>query len=166
MFGASEPCKNCGAFVVLETNEPNEWEWTGPNGRTYFVYDFPFTDVDGSTLILEMGIDMTERKKAEAEIQKLNRELEERVQKNGRARRSQQGTAPVKPVYRKLFMRKAALRKYITGKNNLQIIHSILNLQAPYIKDEQDRELFKESQNRVFPYLIHENYTSPNPLPY
>ena len=81
MFGASEPCKNCGAFVVLETNAPNEWEWTGPNGRTYFVYDFPFTDVDGSTLILEMGIDMTERKRAEAEIQKLNRELEERVQK-------------------------------------------------------------------------------------
>ena len=32
-----------------------------------------------------------------------------------------------------------------------------MNLQAPYIKDEQDRELFKESQNRVFSMaLIHE----------
>ena len=34
-------------------------------------------------------------------------------------------------------------------KNNLQIISSLLNLQIPYIKDEQAIEFFKESQNRV-----------------
>jgi PAS domain S-box-containing protein len=44
---------------------PHEWEWTGPDGHIYDVYDFPFTDSDGSTLILEMGIDITERKRAE-----------------------------------------------------------------------------------------------------
>jgi predicted ATPase/two-component sensor histidine kinase/tRNA A-37 threonylcarbamoyl transferase component Bud32 len=42
-------------------------------------------------------------------------------------------------------------------KNNLQIIHSMLNLQLPYIKDEQAIELFKESKNRIYSMaLIHE----------
>ncbi|HML04158.1 MAG TPA: histidine kinase dimerization/phosphoacceptor domain -containing protein, partial [Methanobacterium sp.] len=34
-------------------------------------------------------------------------------------------------------------------KNNLQIISSLLNLQSNYIKDENDLELFKDSQSRV-----------------
>ncbi len=47
---------------------PHEWEWTGPDGRIYEVLDFPFTDTDGSTLIMETGIDITERKRAEEQI--------------------------------------------------------------------------------------------------
>ena len=43
------------------------------------------------------------------------------------------------------------------SQNNLQIIQSVLNLQLPYVKDEQAIELFKESQNRVYSMaLIHE----------
>ncbi|MBI2851650.1 MAG: hypothetical protein HYX84_00895 [Chloroflexi bacterium] len=42
-------------------------------------------------------------------------------------------------------------------KNNLQIIHSMLNLQLPQFRDHQAVELFKESQNRVYSMaLIHE----------
>ncbi|MEW5802461.1 MAG: histidine kinase dimerization/phosphoacceptor domain -containing protein [bacterium] len=42
-------------------------------------------------------------------------------------------------------------------KNNLQIIHSMLNLQLPYIRDEQAIATFKESQNRIYTMaLIHE----------
>lgn len=42
-------------------------------------------------------------------------------------------------------------------KNNLQIIHSMLNLQLPYIRDEHAIGLFKESQNRIYSMaLIHE----------
>jgi PAS domain S-box-containing protein len=64
LFERSEPCEICETYTVLKTMGPHEWEWTGPDGRIYFVHDFPFTDVDGSTLILEMGIDVTERKRA------------------------------------------------------------------------------------------------------
>jgi PAS domain S-box-containing protein len=65
LFGRSEPCVTCETYTVLKTKGPHHWEWTGPDGRNYDVFDFPFTDTDGSTLILEMGIDITERKRAE-----------------------------------------------------------------------------------------------------
>jgi len=65
LFGRSEPCEVCETYSVLKTMAPHEWEWTGPDGRIYSVFDFPFIDTDGSTLILEMGIDITKRKRAE-----------------------------------------------------------------------------------------------------
>src|SRR5581483_12346632 len=65
LFGRTEPCEICETYKVLKTGAPGGWEWTGPDGRIYDIYDFPFTDTDGSTLILEMGIDITERKQAE-----------------------------------------------------------------------------------------------------
>lgn len=79
MFGRSEPCENCLAYKVLETKTPEEYEWLGPDGRTYQICDQLVHDSDGSPLILEMGIDITERKRVEEEIRKLNLELEQRV---------------------------------------------------------------------------------------
>lgn len=69
LFGRNEPCEYCGAFKVLKTKEPVEWEWKGPDSRDYYIYDFPFTETNGSTLIMEMGIDITERKLAEKGLQ-------------------------------------------------------------------------------------------------
>jgi len=68
LFNRSEPCENCMTYRALETGSALEWEWTGPNGRQYQVFDFPFTDHDGSRLILEMGIDITERRSAEETV--------------------------------------------------------------------------------------------------
>ena len=84
LFGRSEPCEVCETYKVLETGTSRQWDWTGPDGLDYSVFDFPFTDTDGSDLILEMGIDVTERKRAEAELketvvklEQLNQELQE-----------------------------------------------------------------------------------------
>ena len=41
------------------------------DGRVIDTYDFPFTDVDGSSMILKMGIDITEHIKAEEKIRNL-----------------------------------------------------------------------------------------------
>ncbi|MEJ2647808.1 MAG: MASE3 domain-containing protein [Sedimentisphaerales bacterium] len=68
LFDRKEPCENCETYKVLENGNPQHWEWTGPNGRNYDIFDFPFKDTDGSQLILEMGIDITDRKKAQEEL--------------------------------------------------------------------------------------------------
>jgi PAS domain S-box-containing protein len=80
LFGRSEPCEVCDTYTVLKTKRPHRWEWTGPDGRNYDISDFPFTETDGSNLILEMGIDVTERKQAETELEKHRHHLEELVQ--------------------------------------------------------------------------------------
>jgi PAS domain S-box-containing protein len=79
LFGRSEPRENGETCKVLQTGAPQRWKWTGPDGRHYDVFDFPFPDTDGSPLILEMGLDVTDRLKAEDEVRRLNAELEQRV---------------------------------------------------------------------------------------
>ncbi len=69
LFQRTEPCENCETFKVLKKGAPHHWEWTGPDGRNYDIYDYPFKDSDGSNLIMEVGIDITETKQAQASIQ-------------------------------------------------------------------------------------------------
>ncbi len=70
------PCESCETLKALKTNAPHRWNWIGPDGRSYEVSDFPFSDTDGSPLVLEMGIDVTERKRAEVELLKYRNNLE------------------------------------------------------------------------------------------
>ncbi len=79
LFNRSEPCETCETYTVMKTKAPHHWYWTGPDGRDYDIYDYPFVDSDGSTMILEMGIDITEQKKAQSALRELNETLEERV---------------------------------------------------------------------------------------
>jgi len=68
-FGFTRPCEFCESHKVLETGQPHHWEVSGPDGSVYDAYNLPFTDVDGSPMILEMDIDVTEQKKAEERLQ-------------------------------------------------------------------------------------------------
>lgn len=63
--GTKEPCQNCLTFRVFETREPQKWEWTQLDGRIHKIYDYPFNDIDGTPLVLELGIDITEQKQLE-----------------------------------------------------------------------------------------------------
>jgi len=57
------PCEVCPSQTVFKTGNSVEYEWTSPHGETYHIYDRPFYDVDGSLLVLELLIDITERKR-------------------------------------------------------------------------------------------------------
>lgn len=79
LFHRDAPCEGCETYRVLDTGAPHHWEWIGPDNREYDVYDFPFADADGSYLILEMGLDITERNRAERALREANETLERRV---------------------------------------------------------------------------------------
>jgi PAS domain S-box-containing protein len=78
-FGSDAPCKFCESYRVLATGQPHQWEVTTPDGGVIDVHDFPFTDADGSTLILEMNIDITDQRRAEREIQRAHEDLATRA---------------------------------------------------------------------------------------
>lgn len=73
LFGKDSECENCETYKVYKENKPQHWYWTGPNGHNYDIYDFPFKETDGSMLILEMGIDITEQRKAEKQLKDTER---------------------------------------------------------------------------------------------
>ncbi len=75
LFQRNTPCEICETYKVLQTGTPLTWEWEGPDGRKYEIYDLPFTDTDGSRLILEMGIDITQRMQAEAALRQSEAQL-------------------------------------------------------------------------------------------
>jgi PAS domain S-box-containing protein len=69
-FGFINQCEFCESYKVLATRKPHHWEYNGMDGRVVDTYDFPFTDVDGSLMILKMDIDITEHRKAENALRK------------------------------------------------------------------------------------------------
>lgn len=95
LFNRTEPCPVCQTFNVLKTNVPHRWEWTGPDSRHYDIHDFPFTDSDGSTLIMEVGLDITETKQAQSALKELNEKLEQRVTERTAELQAIFDTAPI-----------------------------------------------------------------------
>jgi diguanylate cyclase (GGDEF)-like protein len=67
--GRREPCAECLPLTVLSTGEPVTWEWAvSLDGCCYQVHDYPFADADGQPLVLEIGFDVTARKRAEEQL--------------------------------------------------------------------------------------------------
>ncbi|MEN6641556.1 MAG: PAS domain S-box protein [Armatimonadia bacterium] len=79
LFGRNEPCEVCRSFEPLQTGKPVIWEWNAPSGQIFEVYDHPFTDLDGSPLVLEFGMDITERKRDQEEVRRHRDHLEDLV---------------------------------------------------------------------------------------
>ncbi len=58
------PCVGCDFDRSFADGEKVEWEWTAPGGESYQVHHYPFVESDASRLVLALGIDVTERKRA------------------------------------------------------------------------------------------------------
>lgn len=65
---AALPCRTCPPRRVFETGQPETYEWTCRQGRCYRVYAYPFSDIDGQRLVLQLGIDITESKQLEKQV--------------------------------------------------------------------------------------------------
>lgn len=65
----NKPKEVVETFKPLQSGQSNIWEWSGPENCIYTIHDFPFSDVDGSPLILEMGVEITEIRNAQKNLQ-------------------------------------------------------------------------------------------------
>ncbi len=72
----SEPCENCRIADGIEGHEPRQFEWTSTDGRVYHIFDHAFTNVDGTTLALRIGFDITERTQSEEHERQLQAQIQ------------------------------------------------------------------------------------------
>ena len=67
-MGRDAPCPDCPLPGILDTRRPAEWEWSSPDGRVYRAWGYPFSDMDGASAVLVLGLDVTERKELERQV--------------------------------------------------------------------------------------------------
>lgn len=70
MRKGSGKCQPCMLDKVMKNKQDTTSEWTDDNGRTYLVQASYFADTDANPQLLEVGLDITERKIAEEGVKK------------------------------------------------------------------------------------------------
>lgn len=66
LFGQGHaPCDPCRAFRVFQSGCPQQSEYRNASGQVFEVHDRLFRDRDGTFLILEVALDITDRRLAE-----------------------------------------------------------------------------------------------------
>ncbi len=79
--GFSEPCPGCPAPEAIETGKVITGEVVSPDGHFWQLTSTPvFKESEGLTGVLHFAYDVTDLKSSEAELKKLNLELEKRVE--------------------------------------------------------------------------------------
>jgi PAS domain S-box-containing protein len=155
LFGKSAPCENCETYKVFKAGGVQHWEWTGPDKRNYDIYDFPFTDVTGSPLIMEVGIDITEQKQAQDALRKSQAGLETRVDERTRELRETRdyldnlfnyANAPIivwNPDYEITRFNHAFER--LTGRLSDEVIGQKLDILFPDTSHDESMEHIREA---------------------
>ena len=114
------PCTFCKNKEVF-AGKTVQWEWTSPkSGKTFDLIDTPIINSDGSISKLEIFRDITSRKNDQEQIKASLKEKE----------------ILLSEIHHRV-------------KNNMQVIISLLRLQAEKVKDIEQVNMLKESENRV-----------------
>ncbi len=66
----NKPCVGCPVAKARETGKPQETEQTTPDGRVWLIRGYPLRDASGNLFgLVEVALDITERKQAEEALQ-------------------------------------------------------------------------------------------------
>ncbi|HMK45922.1 MAG TPA: ATP-binding protein, partial [Methanocella sp.] len=84
-FGRTEPCDFCESLTPLKTGKPHHWEAIALDGSVIEAHDHPFTDTDGSRMVLKMDLDITRFRHAEKELKESRKHLEDLVRERTRS---------------------------------------------------------------------------------
>lgn len=160
-------------YLNLKKNHPviTEIQIVKKNGKTLWVkiYAHPVWDDKRNCLIGIYGAvqNINERKQAEEATYKLNLELESLVKKrtaelentNADLKKEMAIRASAEDIIKHQLQEKEILLKEIHHrvKNNMQVIISMLNLQASFVKNKKVVGILQDSQSRIKTMaLIHE----------
>jgi PAS domain S-box-containing protein len=72
MHNRTAPCEPCSTFKVFNHNRKETSIWTSETGKTFLTVCTPFADIDGSPLIMEMALDISEQENIKREAEKAN----------------------------------------------------------------------------------------------
>ncbi len=79
--GRTEPCPGCPVLNAMKTGEPHEREVLDKDGNAWLIHGYPIRDSKGNiTSGMEIALDITDRKKAENNLQEYRDRLEELVE--------------------------------------------------------------------------------------
>lgn len=74
------PCDPCRGSLVFSHKIPQQWTWRHSDGRVYEVHAYPFTDTDGSNLMLQLGVEITGRVQTEKALEEFAKNLQAKNQ--------------------------------------------------------------------------------------
>ncbi len=72
----SQPCLSCTPLKGFNKGGTDTFVWTSDQERTYQSVVTPFQDLDGTRLIMEMSMDISEQKQVEEKLKRYAEELE------------------------------------------------------------------------------------------
>jgi PAS domain S-box-containing protein len=77
----NEPCGDCPVMKTRQTGQSQVAEITSPDGRVWFIRGYPVHDAEGDLVgIVEVTLDITDRKQAEEELEHYRHHLETLVE--------------------------------------------------------------------------------------
>lgn len=77
--GRSTTCTECPVPPLLAGSDTMDWERSTPDGHVYHIWGHAMKDVDGRPVVLELGLNVTERRRLEGEVLKAGEAERRRV---------------------------------------------------------------------------------------